>query len=119
MARTDVRSELERADEIEITVVGRRTGRHITIPVWFVIRGQSMYLLPLRGSDTQWFKNLLKNRDITVTVGRARFTATVRIVRKPDRVAEVIELFRERYGAVEVRKYYTKMDVVVEVPLPH
>jgi hypothetical protein len=54
-----------------------------------------------------------------VTVGRARFTATTRIVRKPDRVAEVIELFRERYGAVEVRKYYTKMDAVVEVPLPH
>jgi hypothetical protein len=42
-------------------VIGRKSGRTISNPVWFVLDGENLYLLPMQGSDTQWYKNLLKN----------------------------------------------------------
>jgi hypothetical protein len=44
---------LSRSREINITVTGRKSGRAITIPVWFVVDGEKLYLLPVMGSDTQ------------------------------------------------------------------
>jgi hypothetical protein len=52
---------LSRYREIDITVTGRKSGRAISNPVWFVVDGQKLYLLPVQGSDTQWYKNVLKN----------------------------------------------------------
>src|SRR6266576_3928806 len=51
---------LEGTDEVEITVIGRSSGRKITNPVWFVQEGDELYLLPVRGSDTDWYRNVLK-----------------------------------------------------------
>jgi hypothetical protein len=27
--------------------------------VWFVLEGQKLYLLPVKGSETQWYNNVL------------------------------------------------------------
>ena len=40
---------LENTREIEITTVGRTTGRQISLPVWFVRRDDKLYLLPVTG----------------------------------------------------------------------
>jgi hypothetical protein len=45
-------------------VIGRKSGRTISIPVWFVLEGEKLFLLPVRGSDAQWYKNVLQNRSI-------------------------------------------------------
>jgi len=42
---------LSRYREINITVTGRKSGRSISIPVWFVLEGEKLSLLPVRGSD--------------------------------------------------------------------
>ena len=44
------RISLSRNREITITVIGRKSGRSISIPVWFALDGDSIYLLPSRGS---------------------------------------------------------------------
>lgn len=46
--------------QISTTVTGRRTGRPTTIPVWFVSDDRAVWLLPVQGSKTQWFRNLQK-----------------------------------------------------------
>jgi hypothetical protein len=35
----------------------------------------------------------------------------------PAKVGEVVEKFRAKYGAGNVKKYYSKFDVAVQVPL--
>jgi hypothetical protein len=60
MADDDVAKALKRRRQISITVTGRRTGREITIPVWFVYGDGALWLLPVYGSDTQWYRNLMK-----------------------------------------------------------
>jgi len=44
-----------------------------------------------------------------------RVTAKASRESDPRRVAEVVEKLRSKYGAGEVRKYYSKLDVAIEV----
>jgi len=112
-----LKKELERSEEIELTVIGRTTGRKSSRPVWFVLEGDRLYLLPVAGSDSQWFKNVLKNPRITISEGGQAGEFTAEAVRDPEIVASVADKFRKKYGASEVKKYYSKFDVAVIVDL--
>jgi deazaflavin-dependent oxidoreductase (nitroreductase family) len=71
-ARSDsLKNRLSQVSEITITVTGRKSGRAISIPVWFVVEGNKLYLLPVQGSDTQWYKNVLSNPSIRIQAGGA------------------------------------------------
>ena len=48
---------------------------------------------------------------------RARITTEPKLITDAITVKEVAEKFRAKYGAVEVKKYYSKFDVCVEVSL--
>jgi hypothetical protein len=109
--------ELERVDEIEITITGRRTGRRIAHPVWFVHERGTLYLLPVSGSETEWYKNLLKNRTIVVSAREATVRARATPTTDRARVRAVVKKFRSKHGADAMKKYYSKFDVAVEVPL--
>ena len=61
-----LRDRLSRFREINITVTGRKSGRAISNPVWFVLDEDKLYLLPVQGSGTQWYKNVLKNPSIRI-----------------------------------------------------
>jgi hypothetical protein len=58
-SKDTLKDRLARYRQIKISVTGRKSGRAISIPVWFVLEGEKLYLLPVQGSDTQWYKNLL------------------------------------------------------------
>jgi len=118
MARADFRKALPRAEEVRITVVGRSSGRRITLPVWFAADARALYLLPVTGSDSAWFRNLRKNRSIALAVKGSRWKARkVTLIRNRSRVRKIADLFREKYGAGQVRKYYSRFDVGVGIPL--
>ena len=61
-----LKDRLSRYREITISVTGRKSGRAISNPVWFVSEEDKLYLLPVKGSDTQWYKNVLKNPTVRI-----------------------------------------------------
>ena len=103
--------------EITITVTGRKSGRAIATPVWFAADGDMLYLLPVYGSDTQWYKNVLKNPTIGIAARGAEAELKATSVTDAKQVSEVVEKFRAKYGTGDVKKYYSKVDVAVLVPL--
>ncbi|OLC57029.1 MAG: hypothetical protein AUH85_04450 [Chloroflexi bacterium 13_1_40CM_4_68_4] len=113
----DFVNALARASEIRLTVIGRKSRRRISVPVWFALEDDTLYSLPVNGSDTQWYRNVLKNPSIEVRAGRHRVSVKAKPVTDRRKVRKVIELFRESYGASDVKRYYTKFDVAVAVPL--
>jgi len=106
-------ARLARSREIKISVIGRKSGRTISNPVWFSLDEDKLYLVPVQGSDTQWYKNVLKNPSIQVEAGGAKADFKAIPVTDAKRVASVVEKFRDKYGASDVKKYYSKFDVAV------
>ena len=116
MAQADFRTALQGSNEIEITVTGRTSGRSLTYPVWFALEGEKLYLIPVKGSDTDWYKNLLKTPTISLEARGKTFTTSARLFTDEAQIGKVLEKFRDKYGR-NVQSYYPKLDVAVEVPL--
>jgi deazaflavin-dependent oxidoreductase (nitroreductase family) len=118
-ARNDnLKDRLSRYREITITVTGRKSGRTVSVPVWFVLEDDKLYLLPVQGSDTQWYKNVLKKPSIRVDAGGAETEVKVVVVTDATQVSSVVEKFRAKYGINDVKKYYSKFDVAVLAQMP-
>ena len=118
-ARNDsLKERLSRYREITISVKGRNSGRTISIPVWFVLEGDKLYLLPVQGSDTQWYKNVLKNPSIGIDARGAEAKLQTVPITDATGVSPVVEKFRDKYGANDVKKYYAKFDVAVLAQMP-
>ena len=117
MARSNgsLKDRLSRHRQIKLSVIGRKSGRTISIPVWFVLEGEKLYLLPVQGSDTQWYKNVLKNPSIRIDARGAEAEFQAAPITDDKAVKSVVEKFREKYGAKDVKKYYSKFDVAVVV----
>jgi deazaflavin-dependent oxidoreductase (nitroreductase family) len=104
---------LSQSSEINISVTGRKSGRTISVPIWFVFQDDQLYLLPVQGSDTQWYKNLLKNPMIRIALRGAEAEFRAVPISDAARVSSVVEKFRGKYGSSDVKKYYSKFDVAV------
>ena len=109
----DLKDRLSRSSEINISVTGRKSGRTISNPVWFVAEDDKLYLLPVKGSDTQWYKNVLNKPSIRIRAGEAEAELKVVPVSDAKQVSSVVEKFRAKYGDGDVTKYYSKFDVAV------
>jgi deazaflavin-dependent oxidoreductase (nitroreductase family) len=110
-----LREGLSQSSEINITVTGRKSGRAISIPIWFVFEDDKLYLLPVQGSDTQWYKNALKKPSIRIDARGTEAELKVVPVTDAAKVSSVVEKFRAKYGANDVKKYYSKFDAAVVV----
>jgi deazaflavin-dependent oxidoreductase (nitroreductase family) len=108
-----LKDRLFRSREINISVTGRKSGRSVSIPVWFVFEENELYLLPVQGLDTQWYKNVLKNPTIRIQGRGAEAELQAKPITDPKQVSSVVEKFRAKYGAGDVKKYYSKFDVAV------
>jgi hypothetical protein len=110
--------QLAREREVTLTVTGRKSGRAISIPVWFVLEGHRLYLLPVTGSDTQWYRNVLHTPRILLRADGTESALTVTPITDKQQVSDVIEKFRARYGEGGM-KYYSKLDVAAVCELDH
>jgi hypothetical protein len=106
-----------RSSEITITVTGRTSGRSISIPIWFVFESPTLYLLPVFGSDTQWYKNVLNDPKMRIDARGEEAELQAVPITDAKQVASVVEKFRDKYGAGDVKKYYSKFDVAVLAPM--
>jgi deazaflavin-dependent oxidoreductase (nitroreductase family) len=113
MQNDTLTARLARSREIKISVIGRKSGRTISNPVWFSWCDGKLYLVPVQGSDTQWYKNVLKSPSMQIEAGGAKADFKATPVTDAKQVASVVEQFREKYGVGDVKKYYSKFDVAV------
>src|SRR5271169_1964019 len=104
-SKDSLKERLARNRQIKLSVIGRKSGKTISIPVWFVLEGEKLYLLPVQGSDTQWYRNVLKNPSIRIDARGAEAEFQAVPVTDAKAVKSVVEKFREKYGARDVKKY--------------
>jgi len=115
-SKDSLKERLTRYRQIKISVIGGEIGQY-NLPVWFVLEGEKLYLLPVQGSDTQWYQNVLKNPSLRIDARGVEAEFRASPVTAAEGVKSVVEKLREKYGAKDVKKYYSKFDVAVVVAL--
>jgi uncharacterized pyridoxamine 5'-phosphate oxidase family protein len=104
---------LKSRSEVELAV--KRSGRWTTRPVWFVVDRATVYLLPVYGTDTKWYKHVKANPEIELSIGGKKVHAQARPLLGAQQVADVTNRFRSKYG--ELERYYKKLDVAIAVTI--
>ena len=115
MPKADLHRRLNSANEITVSVKGRKSGKNIPRPVWFAYEGNTLYLLPVQGSDTSWYKNLLVDPTLKISLNGIEISARGKPITDSNRVDDIVRKFKSKYGEGDVKRYYTKFDVAVEV----
>src|SRR5581483_5166789 len=114
MSKADLYQRLNNVSEITLSVKGRKSGRNIPRPVWFVYEGHTLYLLPVQGTDTNWYKNLLMDPTLKVSVNGTEISVRGQPITDGNQIDNVVRKFKSKYGEGEMKKYHTNFDVAVE-----
>ena len=117
MKSDEILAALRRDKEVELTVTGRRSRKPLPRPVWFVLRAKELLLLPVTGTDSQWYKNILRDSEVKIRSDQQTFKGKLLVITEKRRVDEVIELFKGKYGPSDIKKYYPNPNVAVALPL--
>jgi deazaflavin-dependent oxidoreductase (nitroreductase family) len=117
MDSSQIQKALDSSNEVTITVVGRKTGREYSTPVWFVRDGNTVFLLPGGGLRSQWYRNAIKAKRVKISSGKVSLDLTFNSITDSKRLIAVVERFRKKYGPT----YYTdpkRFAVTLSLTLP-
>ncbi len=103
MSKADLHRRLNSANEIILSVKGRKSGKIIPRPVWFVYEGNTLYLLLVQGSDTSWYKNLLVDPMLKISVNGIEISARGKPITDSNRVDDIVTKFKSKYGEGDVK----------------
>lgn len=117
MASVDIINALENTDEIELATMGRISKRETSRPVWFVRQDDTLFLMPVRGAASHWYRNILATPTIHIRADGAEYDTEATPITDPDQVRRVAEGFRIKYGADQVARHYARPEVAVAAPL--
>ena len=92
---------LRQARVLDLTTVGRRSGKPRTIEIWFVSYEGLLYVLAEHGLKAHWVRNIQANPDVTIHIAQRCFRARGRIlgdVRDRQEWQVIAALSRRKYG---------------------
>ncbi len=79
MSRASLQSLADR-QVLHLTTVGRVTGLAREIEIWFIVCRERFYLFSEHREAAGWVKNIRRNPDVSVRIGRRRIKALVRVL---------------------------------------
>jgi deazaflavin-dependent oxidoreductase (nitroreductase family) len=113
----DFRKAVNPTQPITISVIGRKTGKKISTPVMVVIDSEKLYLLPRSGTDTNWYKNIVKTPTLELEASGRKISAEAHPIHDKKLVEAIVQKFRGRMGEEDFRKYYPKTNVALELSI--
>lgn len=107
MVSAAVIAALKKASYIDLTTRGRKSGKPRTVELSFALRGDEILCLAGSGGKVHWYRNLLADPEVVIEAGKLRVKGKAEPAEKSkETVGEILELFREKYGARYVRTWY-------------
>lgn len=84
-----------------LTTTGRVTGKPHEIEIWFGMKGGTLYLLSGGGHKSDWVKNLKKNPNVTMRIGKRTFSAKGRLVQSAEEDSAARTMLADKYNERE------------------
>jgi deazaflavin-dependent oxidoreductase (nitroreductase family) len=66
---------LQHEKVLQLTTVGRKTGKPRTVEIWFIGYRGRIYVLAEHGLKAHWVRNIQANPDVIMQIGQSRFEA--------------------------------------------
>ena len=95
-----LKADLEKvADQstVELTTLGRKTGKPHTKPIWFVYDQGHLYLQSGKEGKTDWYQNLKKNPQMTLKIGTVTANGKAKFLHDAKETERIHELFSKKY----------------------
>ena len=87
---------------IEITTIGRKSGKPHTRPIWYVVDDGKVLVQSGSDGKTDWYRNLQKTPAVTLKADRYTFRARGRLLQDQKDVERVHALFLAKYTSARV-----------------
>ncbi len=87
---------------LEITTIGRKSGKPRTKPIWFVYDQGALYIQSGKDGKTHWYRNLQKNPQMQLKIGQLSLTGRAQFVTDLAESERVHDLFRSKYSLARV-----------------
>lgn len=97
---------IARASTIELTTIGRKTGKEHTKPIWFVVSDGKIVVQAGKDGKTDWYQNLLKTPAAAVRQNDYTFRARAAPITDPARVESIHTLFLEKYTSAWLLSFF-------------
>ncbi len=93
---------------LELTTIGRKSGKPHAATVWFVYDGGAdcLYVQSGKGGETDWYLNLLKTAAVTVKIGERSLHGQAAAIDDPAETARVHDLFKRKYLTARIMSWF-------------
>jgi len=95
-----LKADLEKvADQstVELTTLGRKSGKPHTKPIWFVYDQGHLYLQSGKEGKTDWYQNLKKNPHMNLKIGTVTANGNAKFIQDAKETERIHELFSKKY----------------------
>ena len=99
-AKPVAKADLEKVaneSNVEITTIGRKSGKAHTKPIWFVVDQGRLYLQSGKGGKSDWYQNLQKNPQLTLKISTLTFQGKAKFINDEKETERIHGLFRTKY----------------------
>jgi len=81
---------------LRLTHYGRKSGKAYEVTIWFVVRGDKIYL-GTANVNRQWVRNVKKNPRVLLAVGAENFDGDARFLEDPTERDRAMAMVRRKY----------------------
>jgi hypothetical protein len=96
---------LKNRSTLQLTTLGRRTGKRHTVTVWFVVEGDTVHLVTLR-LKRDWPRNVMKNGSVELDIGGNVFKGHAEQIVAVRRLTQVKTLINQKYWAAWLGSWF-------------
>jgi len=108
MVKTSLKSRLAGLSDngtLQLTTLGRKTGKPHTVTTWFLVDGETVYLVTLK-LQRDWPRNLMKNGHAELDIGGKVFQGRATQIVDATRLRQVNALLRQKYRAAWLGSWF-------------
>ena len=80
-----------------LTTIGRKSGRSHKTPLQYELLDGAYYVGSARGTQADWYRNILGDPKVTVEIAGREFSAQAEAITDPVRIADFLEMRLERH----------------------
>jgi len=96
---------LQDLSTLELTTIGRKTGKRHTVTTWFLVEGETVYLVTLR-LRRDWPRNLKKNGRADLQIAGKLFKGHAKQILDTKRLEHVKALLSKKYWAAWLGSWF-------------